>query len=108
MDDIKINVTISLPGRQLYNVESEDTTSPNIHKYKGEVIKYFTRKSVPASQNINMTKEAYNYMTSSNCPHWEKPKEWKNMSKKDRLESHMRRTALDLGGTLIEYTVFND
>lgn len=76
---------------------------------KSEVITFHTRKSKPATQTINIHKEAYDYMTDANeCPSWVKPFVWKKMNKTKRLESHLQRTAEHLGGTSYTYRVYED
>jgi hypothetical protein len=74
-----------------------------------EIITFYTRKCKPATQTINMSKEAYEYMISKDsCPPCFKPREWSAMNKKERLEAHLKRTAEHLGGTLYSYQIFGD
>lgn len=76
---------------------------------KSEVITFHTRRSKPATQTINIRKEAYDYMTDANeCPSWVKPFVWKKMNKTKRLESHLQRTVEHLGGTSYTYRVYED
>lgn len=75
---------------------------------KGKV-KYWPLEAVPASQHINMTKEAYDYMISSNCPAWfHKPKEWKRFNQTQRLECHLARTCQHFKGTSYSYIILED
>lgn len=69
----------------------------------------------PAHQVINMCSQAYDYMTDADaCPKWfrvpgKNPvKEWKALSITQRLEMHLERVALDLGGVIVDYTVADD
>lgn len=74
-----------------------------------EIITFYTRKCKPATQTINMSKEAYEYMIDKNsCPSWSKPAKWAAMSKKERLEAHLQRTVEHLGGVSYTYQVFED
>ena len=73
-----------------------------------EIVTFFTRKSRPALQSINLGENAYNYMISSETPTWVKPKDWERMSKKERLKNHLTRIAEGLGGKLVSYKVFDD
>lgn len=74
-----------------------------------EIITFHTRKCKPATQTINMSKEAYVYMISKDsCPPCFKPREWSTMNKKERLEVHLKRTVEHLGGTSYTYQVFED
>lgn len=74
-----------------------------------EIITFHTRKCKPATQTINMSKEAYEYMISKDsCPPCFKPREWSTMNKKERLEVHLKRTVEHLGGVSYTYQVFED
>lgn len=74
-----------------------------------EIITFHTRKCKPATQSLNMGKEAYEYMIDKDsCPSWLKPSKWAAMSKKERLEAHLQRTVEYLGGTSYTYQVFED
>lgn len=74
-----------------------------------EIITFYTRKCKPATQTINMNKEAYEYMISKDsCPPCFKPREWSAMNKKERLEAHLKRIVEHLGGTLYSYQIFGD
>lgn len=74
-----------------------------------EVITFTTRKCKPATQSLNMSREAYQYMTDKNsCPSWSKPSKWSAMSKKERLEAHLQRITEYLGGVSYTYQVFDD
>lgn len=72
-------------------------------------ITYFTRKTKPAIQSINITKEGYNSMTSDGRPEWYKgPINWNNLSKKQRLEKHLNVIAEYLGGKVSSYQIFEE
>ena len=74
-----------------------------------EIITFHTRKCEPATQSLNMSKEAYEYMIGKDsCPSWFKPSKWAAMSKKERLETHLQRITESLGGTSYTYQVFED
>lgn len=83
-------------------VANLDGTSP-------EIITFHTRKCKPATQSLNISKEAYEYMIDKDsCPSWSKPGKWAAMSKKERLEAHLQRTVEYLGGISYTYQVFED
>lgn len=73
-------------------------------------------KRKPTHQILNMSREAYNYMTDSkDCPSWFKPQDvrfpakvWHQMSNDQRLLLHLERIAESLGGTLESYFVAED
>lgn len=74
-----------------------------------EIITFHTRKCKPATQSLNISKEAYEYMIGKDsCPSWSKPSKWAAMSEKERLEAHLQRTVEHLGGISYTYQVFED
>lgn len=74
-----------------------------------EIITFHTRKCKPATQSLNISKEAYEYMIGKDsCPSWSKPSKWTAMSEKERLEAHLQRTVEHLGGISYTYQVFED
>lgn len=141
-NEIKVSLTITLPGRVMFSkeeclkttqkvierktktgkvykktievqVEDWDKMDKNTVKVrtgynKTESLTFYTRKSIPATQSINLYKDTYKYMTSKECPEWSKPKEWGQMNSKKRLEAHLQRIAEYLGGTSYTYQVFED
>ena len=140
MDEIKVSLTIKLPGAVMWSKEEclktikevitlkngkkktitkvvEDWDKMDKHTFKAvklgkdkpETIVFYTRKCVPATQSINMNKDAYEYMTDKNsCPSWSKPSKWNSMSKKERLESHLQMITEHLDGISFTYQVFDD
>ena len=74
-----------------------------------EIITFHTRKCKPATQSLNVSREAYKHMIDKDsCPSWSKPSRWATMSKKERLEAHLQRTVEHLGGVSYTYRVFED
>ena len=59
-------------------------------------------------RHTNITKTAYDYMTSDEKPYWEKERDWKHMSKAQRLKSHMVRACADARGVEFNYEIIND
>lgn len=57
---------------------------------------------------LNINNEAYDYMTSKECPEWSKKAEWLSMSKKKRFEAHLNRLAHDFKGKVMNYEIFKD
>lgn len=69
----------------------------------------FKMSSTPTRIRVlNINNEAYDYMTSKECPEWSKKAEWLSMSKKKRFEAHLNRLAHDFRGKVMDYEVFND
>lgn len=57
---------------------------------------------------LNINNEAYDYMTSKECPEWSKKVKWLSISKKKRFEAHINRIANDFRGKVVHYEVFED
>ena len=132
MSTIKLSVTIELPGSQmvtsqecdqnpkkkldycdfnkiLLNIKHYDKKTKKSF-YRIEPLYFYTRKCIPAHQSINMTEEAFTYMTSTMCPEWYPfgLSKWKKLTPTERLELHLDRTCKALRGTSYTYTVFGD
>ena len=143
MTEIKLNLSVVLPGSIMFSKEEclkttqkviEKTSKKTGKTYKKtvdvlvdnldmmdkstirvidknntiETITVYTRKSKPATQSLNICKDAYRYMVSTECPPWSKPKVWNTMKPKERLESHLQRITKELGGTSFTYQIFED
>lgn len=124
MSDVKVSLTVALQGRTMVSQETADAleklspasgydkTSIEVsgpdHKDR-EVIVIKTRKSIPATQTINLSEEAYNYMTSSeSCPLFLKQRHWNALKTKERLAIHIERIAQQLGGVVLSCQVLED
>lgn len=123
MSEIKVNLTVILPGRVMMS-EQECSKNPkeNYNYYKQtllneegkqEQINFSTRKSIPAMQSLNLCKDAYIYMIGkNNKPEWYKapnPKQrWELLSNSQRLKAHLNRICQEFGGTSYTYKVFDD
>ena len=144
MNEIKLNLSIELPGSTMLSkeeclrttckviekktkagkiykktievkvenwdkMEKHSMRVANINGTNPEIITFHTRKCKPATQSLNMSKEAYEYMIDKgSCPLWSKPGKWTAMSEKERLEAHLQRTVEYLGGISYTYQVFED
>lgn len=73
-----------------------------------EPLFFMTRNTIPCKKSINISKEAYDYMVSAECPAWEKMGEWKQLSRIKRLTSHMQRMCDNEGGISFEFQIFED
>lgn len=101
--------TIEVKVEDWDKMEKHSMRVTNNNDTNPEIITFHTRKCKPATQTINMSKEAYEYMISKDsCPPCFKPKEWSTMNKKERLEVHLKRTVEHLGGVSYTYQVFED
>ena len=130
MADVKLSVTIELPGSTMMtpqecgeNPENYDRnwmllsvkTFDNKTKkyfYRKEPLEFKTRKCKPATQVIKMSQEAYEYMTSTMCPEWFVYQggihKWKQFTPEQRLELHLERLRKAVGGRAYTYVVFGD
>ena len=63
---------------------------------------------VPACKKINLTADAYDYMTSSERPEWYFKKDWGLLSPTQRLELHLQRTCEHNGGKSFTYSILED
>lgn len=122
-NNIKISLTISLPGSTMYSEKEvtsskkEDKTKINNHsikvsgnkEQKPSTIYFTTRKCKPATQTINLTKEAFDYMISDSCPEWITNKgNWKRKNKLQKVEEHLNRMAEYFGGEILSYKIFEE
>lgn len=116
---VKVNLSIKLPGSVMLSQQAAENTPNSFNEFKievsgpkgenREVLTIQTRKSVPASQSLNISKDAYDAMIDVElCPYWSKEGTWAGMNTKMRLEAHLRRICEGLGGTSYTYQVFED
>lgn len=156
MDDVKITVKFTLPGRVLYKEEGpyetvkpsfknakctiyKPVTSPDPNKYDKHILEvddsrgnydritFFTRKTIPASQIIKISKQAYDYYVSNDAPSSYKVPPtfkisrkqfqegvrpatvaWSRLSKEEKIAYHLRELCLSLGGQLESFEILND
>ena len=135
MSEIKVNLSIVIPGRTMWSEEEclkttqekhINNVKPNDQSIDGSkmrrehvkirdrknnllTINYYVRKCKPAAQSINISKESYQYMVGKNSmlPRY-KPNQWAAMNKKERLESHLKNICESLQGSSFTYQVFED
>lgn len=118
MSEIKLNLSIEIPGRTMFR---ENECLKKIEKHlKGNGKTRLPidtvcdsdkteRKCIPARQTVNISKEAYTYMVGNDSvPSHITHKAWIGMSKKERLQTHLKMIADGLGGTSYTYKVFED
>ena len=144
MIDVKISLTVALPGgvmvskqaclknaknnnsnlnekqlETLFTVECCDTHTLFVtnDKREREKIVYHTRKSKPALQVIQLSRDAYNYFVGDEAPAGYLPdlqyskardRSWKQALTEFKIVWHLQRIAESLGGQIKEFTVFED
>lgn len=128
MSEIKVSLSIELPGGTMLSQKlaesfeeqnlagfTKHSMSVDNHtkvgkkiKTEREIIHFKTRNSIPAYQSLNISKEAYIYMTGKECPSFISQKDWVRLSKSKKLEMHLNEIASSLGGKIANYHVFED
>ena len=110
--EIKASVNIIEGGVEEavnFSVKSERYDKKKSIKVKYNFNINFKMSSTPSRIRVlNINNEAYDYMTSKECPEWSKKAEWLSMSKKKRFEAHLSRIANDFRGKVVHYEVFED
>lgn len=125
MNDVKVSLSIILQGGVMYSQEQAkalekekvgtgyDTFNMRVEGLKdgkkdAETITVKTRKYKPAGQSLNLSMDAYDYMTGKEAPYFVKAKDWKRLTKKQRLEAHLKRIVEELGGVSFTYAVLDN
>lgn len=125
MNEIKVSLSIVLQGSIMYSQEQAkaleeekvgtgyDTFSMRVESLKNgkkdaETITIKTRKCKPAGQSLNLSMDAYDYMTGKEAPYFVKPRDWERLTKKQRLETHLKRIVEELGGVSFTYAVLDN
>lgn len=126
MNEIKVSLSIVLQGNIMYSQEQAkalekekegtgyDTFNMRVEGKKSDgkkdvqTITVKTRKNKPASQSLNLSMDAYNYMVSNEAPYFVKARDWERLTKKQRLEAHLKRIVEELGGVSFTYAVLDN
>lgn len=125
-NEIKVSLSVTLQGSVMLSQEQAkalekekegtgyDTFSMRVEGKKSDgekdvqTITVKTRKCKPAGQSLNLSMDAYNYMVSSEAPYFVKPRDWERLTKKQRLEAHLKRIVEELGGVSFTYAVLDN
>ena len=147
MADVKVSLTLLIPGSKRYSKQLCFKNSEIVDK-KGRktiveepipgmtdehhlVVQHFdkktkkhfhahyrfhTRKCIPAEKVINLTQDAFDYMTSAGCPAWfriredkKKPQDvWRDLEPEQRLEFHLHRIAEAENAIVKSYQILED
>ena len=124
-NEIKVSLSVTLQGSVMLSQEQAkaleeekvgtgyDAFSMRIEGFKNgeedaETITVKTRKCKPASQSLNLSMDAYEYMIGEEAPHFVKPRDWWRLTKKQRLEAHLKRIVEGLGGVSFTYTILDN
>lgn len=125
-NEIKVSLSVTLQGsvmpsqEQAKALEKEkegtgyDTFNMRVEGKKSDgkkdvqTITVKTRKNKPASQSLNLSMDAYNYMVPNEAPYFVKARDWERLTKKQRLEAHLKRIVEELGGVSFTYAVLDN
>lgn len=124
-NEIKVSLSITLPGSVMLSQEQAkaleeekvgtgyDAFSMRVEGLKkgkkdAETITVKTRKCKPAGQSLNLSMDAYEYMIGKEAPYFVKPRDWERLTKKQRLEAHLKRIVEGLGGVSFTYTILDN
>lgn len=115
-NEIKMNLNIRLPGRVMMseqlcsknNIYDEQSLFILDKRNKRHFYNIKTRKTIDATQSINITKTAYDYFIGKDNPHFVPFRQWSKMSKKEKLKAHLDNICEALGGLSYEYKIFED
>ena len=124
-NEIKVSLSVTLQGSVMLSQEQAkalekekvgtgyDAFSMRVEGLKKgkkdtETITVKTRKCKPAGQSLNLSVDAYNYMIGEEAPYFVKPKDWERLTKKQRLEAHLKRIVEGLGGVSFTYTILDN
>ena len=125
MNEIKVSLSITLQGGVMYSQEQAkalekekvgtgyDTFNTKVESLKdgkkdAETITVKTRKCKPAGQSLNLSMDAYDYITGKEAPYFVKARDWEKLTKKQRLEAHLKRIVEELGGVSFTYAVLDN
>lgn len=124
-NEIKVSLSIILQGGVMYSQEQAkalekekvgtgyDSFSMRVEGLKNgkkdaETITVKTRKCKSAGQSLNLSMDAYEYMIGKEAPYFVKPRDWERLTKKQRLEAHLKRIVEELGGVSFTYTILDN
>lgn len=119
MSEIKVRLSLSVPGAQRVSWEEAQKhphESYDTHRIKvsttdkrghsqTEIVVVKTLKQRMVKQNIQISKEAYDYMLETPP---ERIKGWASMKKNERLNYHFRAIAESLGAKDYSFEVLED
>lgn len=124
-NEIKVSLSITLQGSVMLSQEQAkaleeekvgtgyDAFSMRVEGLKkgkkdAETITVKTRKCKPAGQSLHLSMDAYEYMIGKEAPYFVKPRDWEKLTKKQRLEAHLKRIVEGLGGVSFTYTILDN
>ena len=125
-NEIKVSLSVTLQGSVMLSQEQAkalekekvgtgyDAFSMRVEGKNGDgkkdakTITVKTRKCKPAGQSLNLSVDAYEYMIGEEAPHFVKPRDWWRLTKKQRLEAHLKGIVEGLGGVSFTYAILDN
>lgn len=124
-NEIKVSLSVTLQGSVMYSQEQAkaleeekvgtgyDTFNMRVGGFENgkkdiKILTVKTRKCKPAGQSLNLSMDAYEYMIGKEAPYFVKPRDWEKLTKKQRLEAHLKKICEELGGVSFTYAVLNN
>lgn len=125
-NEIKVSLSVTLQGSVMYSQEQAkaleeekvgtgyDTFNMRVEEVKKngkkdiKILNVKTRKYKPAGQSLNLSMDAYEYMIGKEAPYFVKARDWERLTKKQRLEAHLKRIVEELGGVSFTYAVLDN
>ena len=124
-NEIKILLTINLEGGTLVrkiepdvltvlftkrdlNPKKQYTKDEGKQIVKKQKVKYYGYETKPVVKHTNLTKDAYDYMISKECPVGVRIKQWNKMSNTERLEWHLQKVCDHSRGKSFTYQILED
>ena len=124
-NEIKVSLSVTLQGSVMLSQEQAkaleeekvgtgyDAFSMRVEGLKkgkkdAETITVKTRKCKSAGQSLHLSMDAYEYMIGKEAPYFVKPRDWERLTKKQRLEAHLKRIVEELGGVSFTYTILDN
>lgn len=124
-NETKVSLSVTLQGSVMYSQEQAKaleeekagtgygTFNMRVEGFKNGkkdagTITVKTRKCKPAGQSLNLSMDAYGYMTGKEAPYFARPGDWEKLTRKQRLEAHLKRICEGLGGVSFTYAVLDN
>ena len=117
MNDIKLSLTVTLPGRvpvsgeeSPVNTHQEQVCVYNPITKRMEKVKVYIKNNKPAQQVLNMSSEAYQNFISNTKPYEYEggAMEWKKLKKEEKIIWHLEQIAQSMGGEIRSFNVYDD
>lgn len=111
-NDIKVSLSIKLQGSTLVRRETTHTVekfNKKTNKKYTKTYKTYVLEPKEAILSKNLTKDCYDFFVSeASCPHLYMRKDWKKMSKEQRLQYNLKELCKAYHGLNYTYFVYED